>query len=101
MEEVIKEIIFMVKKMVMEHTNGMIIVSILDNGNKIVFKAKELIIGQMEHLILVHGRIIKWTALEHILGKMVEFMKEDMLMVKNLGLEFIFGLMAKNFKECG
>jgi hypothetical protein len=101
MEEVIKEIIFMVKKMVMEHTNGMIIVSILDNGNKIVFKAKELIIGQMEHLILVHGRIIKWMDLEHILGKMGEFMKEDMLMVKNLGLEFIFGLMAKNFKECG
>lgn len=101
MVEVMKEIIFTVKKMVMEHTNGMIIVFILDSGNRIVFKAKELTTGPMEHLTLVRGRTIKWMGLELILGKMVESMKEDMLTAKNRGSEFIYGLTAKSFKECG
>lgn len=83
------------------HINGMTIVSIKDNGSRIVYKEKGHIIGQMERHTLELGEIIRWMGLVLIHGKTEEFMKEGISTAKNLDMEYMYGQTVKDLKENG
>ena len=76
MVQSMKDNMYKEKSMVLEDLHGLTEAPIMANSLKIIFKAKENIIGQMEESIMVSGSITKWKEVESSHGLTAEDTKE-------------------------
>jgi hypothetical protein len=59
------------------HFYGLMEADMMDNFTTIIYKASDIISGQMDDNIKVYGKIIKCMAKEYLLGQMVEYIKDN------------------------
>ena len=84
-----------------ELTNGLMVLTIQENGFKTRSQGRENTIGLMVGCMLGIGKIVKCMVGESIHGVMEENTKVTIEMILNMGLEPIGGLMVGSMKEIG
>lgn len=91
----------MVKSMVEECTIGLMVLVMLEIGNKMKCTARVSLYGLMVDVIKVNLEWEWWKEKAYTNGKMGECIKENIWKIKNMGLEFTYTLMEADLKDNG